>query len=38
MKEKETWKNKLTDKQKWAWVIGLTVGAYALLYYVNKKK
>ncbi len=28
----------LTNKQKWAWVIGLTAGIYALLYYVSKQK
>ena len=28
----------LTNTQKWGWVIGLTLGAWALIYLVNKKK
>ena len=27
-----------TNTIKWAWVIGGTLGIYALLYYVNKKQ
>ena len=29
--------NDLTTSQKWAWVIGLTFGAWALLYWSQKK-
>ena len=29
--------NGLTNSQKWAWVIGLTFGAWALLYWSQKK-
>jgi len=29
--------NGLTNSQKWAWVIGLTFGAWALLYWSGKK-
>jgi len=29
--------NGLTNYQKWAWVIGLTFGAWALLYWSGKK-
>ena len=29
---------RLTKKQKWAWVIGITLGIYGLAYYMNKKK
>lgn len=29
--------NGLTNSQKWAWVIGLTFAAWALVYWTNKK-
>ena len=29
--------NGLTDSQKWAWLIGLTFGAWALIYWTQKK-
>jgi len=29
--------NDLTTSQKWAWVIGLTFAAWALIYWTNKK-
>jgi hypothetical protein len=28
---------RLTKKQKWAWVIGITLGIYGFAYYMNKK-
>jgi hypothetical protein len=28
---------RLTKKQKWAWVIGITLAIYGVTYYVNKK-
>ena len=30
--------NGLTNGQKWAWVVGLTLGAYYLIYRSQKKK
>lgn len=29
--------NSLTNSQKWAWVIGLTFAAWAVIYWTNKK-
>jgi hypothetical protein len=28
---------RMTKKQKWAWVIGITLGIYGVAYYINKK-
>lgn len=33
----ETTSSEMTKSQKWAWVIGLTFAAWALIYWTNKK-
>jgi hypothetical protein len=31
------YKNELTNSQKWAWVIGLTLAAWGLIYWSQKQ-